>query len=123
MTPPAVHVACLCAAWCHLCKDYAPLFEQVCNEVVAGGVALQLHWIDIEDEAERVGDFDVETFPTIVIADARGVRFAGPVAPQPETLRRLLRATVLAPSPDVRWPTASADAAAFAARLLTRGSN
>jgi hypothetical protein len=93
------------------------------NEVAASGAALQRHWIDIEDEAECVGDFDVETFPTIVVAEARGVRFAGPVAPQPETLRRLLRATVLEAAPDARWPTASAEATAFAARLRTPGSN
>lgn len=117
MTAPVVHVACLCAAWCHLCKDYAPVFDQVCNEAAASGAALQPHWIDIEDEADLVGDVDVETFPTIVIADAGGVRFAGPLAPQPQTLRRLLRATVLDAAPDARWPTASAEAAAFAARL------
>jgi thioredoxin 1 len=123
MTRPVVHVACLCAAWCHLCEDYAPLFEQVCSEVARSGIALHRHWIDIEDEAEFVGDFEVETFPTIVIADARGVRFAGPVAPQPETLRLLLRATVLHPAPDARWPIAPAEAAAFAARLCTPGSD
>ena len=117
MTAPALHVACLCAAWCHLCKDYAPVFEQVCSELAASGMALQPHWIDIEDEAELVGDFDVETFPTIVVADAGGVRFAGALAPQPDTLRRLLRATVLEAAPDGHWPTAFTAAAAFAARL------
>jgi thioredoxin 1 len=123
MSVPVVHVACLCAAWCHLCKDYAPVFEQVCGELAGSGVALQRHWIDIEDGAELVGDFDVETFPTIVVADARGVRFAGPVAPQPETLHRLLRATVLEPAPGARRPTARAEASAFAARLCTPGAN
>jgi thioredoxin-like negative regulator of GroEL len=117
MPPPIVHVACLCAAWCHLCTDYAPVFEQACAELAAGGVALQWHWIDIEDEAEWVGNFDVETFPTIVIADARALRFAGPVAPQPETLRRLLRATVRDAAPDEAWSEAGAEARAFAARL------
>jgi thioredoxin 1 len=117
MTLPVVHVACLCAAWCHLCMDYAPVFEQVCRELARSGMALQWHWIDIEDQADLVGDFDVETFPTIVVADAGGVRFAGPLAPQPETLHRLLRATVLEAAPDARWPAASAEALAFAARL------
>lgn len=122
MTQPVIHVACLCAAWCHLCKDYAPVFEQVCSEVERSGVALRRHWIDIEDEAEFVGDFDVETFPTIVVADAGGVRFAGPLAPQPETLRRLLRATMQEPAADARRPIVSAEAAAFAARLCTPGA-
>ena len=87
----AVHAACLCAAWCRTCEGYAAVFEQVAAELSASGVALRAHWIDIEDEAELVGDYDVETFPTLVIADAQRVRFAGPLTPQPDTLRRLLR--------------------------------
>ncbi len=39
----------------------------------------------IEGKAGLVGDFDVETCPTIVIGDAQSMCFAGP-------LRRLLRA-------------------------------
>ena len=53
---------------------------------------LHVRWIDIEDEAELVGDLDIETFPTLLIADGEHIRFAGPLTPQPETLRRVLRA-------------------------------
>ncbi|HEY6511165.1 MAG TPA: thioredoxin family protein [Burkholderiaceae bacterium] len=91
---PTIHVACLCAAWCRLCDGYRAVLESLADEFDRAGVALQWHWVDIEDEAELVGDLDVETFPTIVVADDSQVRFAGPVEPQPETLQRLLRATV-----------------------------
>jgi thioredoxin 1 len=47
-------------------------------------------WLDIEDEAELVGDLDVETFPTLLIADAGGTQFLGPLAPHAQTLSRLL---------------------------------
>jgi thioredoxin 1 len=77
MLEPAIHLARLCAAWCRLCDDYAPVLQQVAGELIAAGVPLQCHWIDIEDEAELLGDFDVETFPTLVITDAQQVRFAG----------------------------------------------
>jgi len=113
-------IACLCAAWCRLCDDYAPVFEQVTHELAAAGVPLRCRWIDIEDEADLVGDFDVETFPTIVIADALGVRFAGPLTPQADTLRRLLRATLLEAAPDTRWPVAAPEIEAFAQRLRAR---
>jgi len=89
-----LHVACLCAAWCRTCDAYAPVFEQAVAALRADHPDLRAHWIDIEDEAELVGDYDVETFPTLVVADAQRVRFAGPLTPQPETLTRLLRATL-----------------------------
>ncbi len=120
MPAATIHLACLCAAWCRLCDDYAAVFAQVTGELAAPGVALRCHWIDIEDEAELVGDFDVETFPTIVIADAQGVRFAGPLTPQADTLRRLLRATLLEAAPDTHWPAVAPQIAAFAQRLRAR---
>jgi thioredoxin 1 len=59
MSATTIHIACLCAAWCRLCDDYAPVFEQVTGELAAAGAAVHGRWIDIEDEAELVGDFDV----------------------------------------------------------------
>ncbi|MFT7721974.1 MAG: thioredoxin family protein [Roseateles sp.] len=85
-----LHVACLCAAWCRTCESYRPVFEAACAELPQAD--LHVHWIDVEDESELVGDLDIETFPTLLIADDAQVRFAGPLTPQPETLRRVLRA-------------------------------
>jgi len=48
-------------------------------------------WLDIEDEAHALGDVDVETFPTLLIGDARAPRFAGAVLPQAGHLGRLLQ--------------------------------
>lgn len=117
MADATIHLACLCAAWCRLCDDYAPVLQQVAAELAAAGVPLRCHWIDIEDQADLVGEVDVETFPTIVVADAAQVRFAGPLTPQPDTLRRLLRALLLDAAPDARWPAAAPEIEAFAARL------
>ena len=85
-----VHVACLCAAWCRTCESYQQIFEAACAELPQAG--LRVRWIDIEDEADLIGDLDIETFPTLLIADEARVRFAGPLTPQPETLKRVLRA-------------------------------
>lgn len=86
----SLHVACLCAAWCRTCESYREVFEAACAELPQG--ELHVRWIDIEDEAELIGDLDIETFPTLLIADDTQVRFAGPLTPQPETLRRVLKA-------------------------------
>ena len=52
--------------------------------------AFRFVWLDIEDQADLVGDLDVETFPTVLMADAQGMRFFGPLMPQAHTLSRFL---------------------------------
>lgn len=79
-------VVCLCAQWCGLCRDY----RSAVDDMAARYPALRFAWLDIEDQAELVGDVDVETFPTVLIADAQGTRFFGPLPPQPQNLSRLL---------------------------------
>ena len=109
-----VHVACLCAAWCRTCESYREVFEAACAELPQH--ALNVSWIDIEDEAELIGDLDIETFPTLLIADDASVRFAGPLTPQPETLRRVLRAHLADATP----ARVDADVLTLAARLRER---
>jgi len=123
MKAATVHVACLCAGWCHLCDDYRAVLRSVAAETDPGAADLRWHWIDIEDEADLVGEVDVETFPTLVIADGAGVRFAGPLTPHPDTLRRLLRATVMDEQGATRWPAVSPEFQAFAARLGLRAKD
>ena len=68
--------------------------EQLAAEgtsLTGSGQPIRYAWLDIEDDAALVGDLDVETFPTLLIADAAGVRFFGPVTPAMQTLSRLLR--------------------------------
>lgn len=115
---PPLHVACLCAAWCRLCDGYAAVFEPVLNALQREHPRLHWHWLDIEDEAELLGDFDVETFPTVVACSAEGVHFAGPLEPHAATLRRTVQAALEASAPP---PPAAPEAQAFATRLLERG--
>jgi thioredoxin 1 len=84
----ALWVVCLCADWCGACREYRPLFAQVARS----HPQLRFAWVDIEDHAELADDFDVETFPTILVAGAAGTRFVGPLLPHPETLGSLLGA-------------------------------
>lgn len=79
-------VVCLCAEWCGLCRDYRAVLTQMAVRYPA----LRFAWLDVEDQADLVGDVDVETFPTLLLADVQGVRFFGPLTPQANTLSRLL---------------------------------
>lgn len=112
--PAGLTVACLCAAWCHVCTDYHPVFDAVVGASGAHGPLHAARWIDIEDEDALVGDVDVETFPTLLVCDGPRVLFFGPLTPQPETLRRLL--ATLAGRP-VALSDAPAAVQALAARL------
>jgi thioredoxin 1 len=81
-------VVCLCAEWCGTCRDYREPLRAVAASFPEDAFA----WIDVEDEAELVGDLDIETFPTLLVLNGPQVLFYGPVLPDEEGLRRLLRA-------------------------------
>ena len=87
-------VVCLCAEWCGTCRDYRPLFE----EVARAHPGFRFAWVDIEDHAEFADEFDVETFPTVLVAGQDGTRFLGPLLPNAQTLTRMLSA-LQAPQP------------------------
>lgn len=94
--PGAARIAVvLCAGWCRTCDAYRPVFEAL--RTGHGGV--RWHWVDIEDDADLVDDIDVQTFPTLVLADGDRVWFAGPVLPHAEVAHRLL---VREAGPDLR---------------------
>ena len=82
-------VVCLCAEWCGTCRDYRPLLK----EVARTHPNLRFAWVDIEDHSEFADDFEVETFPTILVAGRDGTRFLGPLLPHAETLSRMLSAS------------------------------
>lgn len=86
--PEAVlDVVCLCAAWCGTCREYEATFEAL-QQAMPGH---RYRWIDIEDEADAIGDIDVETFPTLMLAHAGRLLFAGPVLPRLGDAQRLLQ--------------------------------
>jgi thiol-disulfide isomerase/thioredoxin len=84
---PSLLVVCLCAAWCGVCRDYAPRFAQV----QAKYPQATFLWVDVEDEADLLHPLDVEDFPTLLMATGPEPRFFGPLTPQVEMLERLVR--------------------------------
>jgi thiol-disulfide isomerase/thioredoxin len=80
-------VACLCAEWCGSCRDYRATFSAL---EARFGADADFAWIDIEDESDALGDPDIENFPTLLLADAGGLRFLGAVTPHAATAERLV---------------------------------
>lgn len=85
-------VICLCAEWCGVCRDWRAVFEQAAGQHPNA----RFVWVDVEDEAAAMGDVDVETFPTLLVAAASRPLFFGPVLPSAPGLQRLL-SSVLGP--------------------------
>jgi thiol-disulfide isomerase/thioredoxin len=81
-------VACLCAAWCDTCRGYRSPFD----ELASRHPDKRFVWIDIEDEADIVGDIDVDNFPTLLIQRGDTVAFFGTVLPDPKVADRLIAA-------------------------------
>jgi thioredoxin 1 len=81
-------VACLCAAWCDVCTAYRPGFDELADQ----HPDKLFVWIDIEDRADLVGDFDVENFPTLLIQRGDDVLFYGTTLPDQHIAHRLVTA-------------------------------
>lgn len=81
-------VACLCAAWCDSCRSYQPAFEQLAGQ----HPDKRFVWIDIEDQADLLGDIDVDNFPTLLIQRGDAVTFFGAVLPDIKLADRLIQA-------------------------------
>ena len=80
-------VACLCAAWCDVCRDYRASFEALADR----HHDKHFIWIDIEDQADLLGDFDVENFPTLLIQRGAQVAFFGCIPPGLQLADRLVQ--------------------------------
>jgi len=87
-------VICLCAAWCGTCREYRPAFDAL----AARFPEVAFRWVDIEDEADAIGDIDVENFPTLLLRRGEWVLFYGTMLPHIGHLQRLLE-TFIAQTP------------------------
>ncbi len=81
-------IACLCAAWCDSCREYQATFEALAQRHPDKCFV----WIDIEDQADLVGELDVENFPTLLMQQSGLVAFFGSVQPELRVADRLIAA-------------------------------
>ena len=103
-------VACLCAEWCGTCRSYRATF----TELATRHPECCFVWVDVEDHADALGDFDVENFPTLLVQRGGDVLFFGPVLPHAGVVdgllsRDLSAAPAVAAAPNLRgWLLESA---------------
>ena len=87
MSLSPVFVACLCAEWCGVCREYRFVFEQVQARIPEA----RFVWVDVEDQSDKVDPVEVDDFPTLLIAVGNEARFFGPMIPRADTLERMVR--------------------------------
>ena len=110
--PATWWVACLCAAWCGVCREWLPQFTAQAR----AHAAMRFAWVDVEDEDETMGEVDIETFPTLLVARGDEVMYLAPIPPLGTQFTRLLARLRAQPAPD---PGVPAEANALLARLRT----
>ncbi len=81
-------VVCLCAQWCRVCRQYQQDFEALQRQQFPDW---RFVWLDVEEHEDVLGELDVETFPTLLVAQAEQAHFMGALPPQAAVLQRLLQ--------------------------------
>jgi thioredoxin 1 len=87
-SPKEFLVICLCAEWCGTCRDYRAGFV----DLAALFPDVRFLWLDIEDQADDLGDLDIDNFPTLLIRRHESVLFFGTMLPHLSNLHRLIEA-------------------------------
>ncbi|WP_211441572.1 thioredoxin family protein [Collimonas humicola] len=98
-------VACLCAAWCGSCREYFANFTALAQR----HPQVQFAWIDIEDQAELVGDLDIDNFPTLLIQRGDIVTFLAPVEMDLRLAERILLAQMSKSADELRSEAQSSE--------------
>ncbi|GAB1459451.1 hypothetical protein MASR2M50_12250 [Thauera sp.] len=79
-------VLALCAQWCGTCREFRSTLERLAearHDIVFA-------WADVEDDAELVGDLDVENFPTLALFRAGVALHYGVSLPHESVVARLV---------------------------------
>ncbi len=93
-------VVCLCAQWCGVCNQYQGAFAQLAAQFPH----MRFVWLDVEDREDVAGDLDIETFPSMLVAQGGRARFLGPVLPQAGVLARMLQSLAQDPAASAAEP-------------------
>jgi len=96
----ALLVACLCAAWCRTCGEFRDTFERLAG----ANAGARFVWLDVEDDADLLGDVEVENFPTLAVFRGTTPVFFGVTSPQEGVVMRMLAALAGADRPAIEVP-------------------
>ena len=117
-TAPDWAVICLCAAWCRTCDSYRPDLA----ELAGREQGVRFVWLDVEDDAEWLGDLDIETFPTLLVLARETPVFLAALPPQIGVFERTLQALRAGEVRAAALDTSAADAVRLIRERLAQWS-
>jgi hypothetical protein len=95
-------VACLCAQWCGICRGWHDAFRALAAEGLLPGA--RWLWVDIEQQADALGDFEPENFPVLAVQRGERLLYCATLPQQSANWRRMIEAVgALDESQARRW--------------------
>jgi hypothetical protein len=79
-------VACLCAQWCSVCRQWRAGFDTLAAQLPAA----QLLWVDVEDASDLLGDYEPDNFPVLAVQRGGNLLYCASVPQQVALWRRLI---------------------------------
>ena len=94
-------VACLCAQWCNICRDWRVEFEALARRFPDA----RFVWVDVEDDADRLGDYDPDNFPVLALQRGPRLLYCATQAQHAPTWQRMIDAYAAGTAPPCAPPT------------------
>lgn len=85
-------VACLCAQWCGICRGWHDGFRRLAAEARDLLPRARWLWVDVERQADALGDFEAENFPVLAVQHAQTLLYCAALPQQPGHWRRMIEA-------------------------------
>ena len=82
-------VACLCAQWCGICRDWRAGFDALAAQMPPD-LVVRWVWIDVEDRADALGDYEPPDFPVLAVQRGGDLLYCAPLPQQPALWLRVL---------------------------------
>lgn len=84
--PEPLIIACLCAQWCGVCRDWRATFDTLAARLPQARCV----WVDVEDQAALLGDLDIDSFPTLAVQRGARLLHCAPALPLADVWLRLV---------------------------------
>ena len=94
-------VACLCAQWCTICRDWRAEFDALARRFPDA----RFLWVDVEDDADRLGDFEPDDFPVLALQRGDRLLYCATLVQHVATWQRLIEAYAADAAPPCAPPT------------------
>ena len=84
-------VACLCAQWCGICRGWRDAFGELARQSADLLPASRWLWVDVESQADALGDFEPENFPVLAVQQGARLLYCAALPQQAGNWRRMVQ--------------------------------